>query len=144
MKKWREIMHHIKQMFESHAQKGKVDVDALAANVEEIFMCAQTCQMCADACRGAQDVKPLVRCIRINHDCGDVCHVTAAMLSRLTEPDWDIITSQLRSCVQSCKVCAAECERHASKHEHCRLCAETCRKCAETCESMLAEVPVRK
>ncbi|HUW30999.1 MAG TPA: four-helix bundle copper-binding protein [Planctomycetota bacterium] len=137
-------MHHIKQMFESHAHKGKVDVETLAPNVEEIFRCAQTCLMCADACLGEQDVKPLVRCIRINLDCAEVCNATAAVLSRLTEPDWDMISSQLRSCVQSCKVCAAECEKHASKHEHCRVCAETCGKCAETCDSMLAEMPVRK
>jgi len=137
-------MHHIKQMFESHAHKGKVDVETLAPNVEEIFRCAQTCLMCADACLGEQDVKPLVRCIRINQDCTDACNATAAMLSRLTEPDWDMISSQLRSCVQSCRICASECEKHASEHEHCRACAETCRKCAETCDSMLAEMPVRK
>lgn len=39
--------------------------------------CAEVCTACADACSAEGDPKMLVRCIRLNLDCADLCLATA-------------------------------------------------------------------
>jgi hypothetical protein len=93
---------------------------------------------CADACLAEATVKDLVRCIRLNLDCADVCESTGRLLGRMTEPDAGLLQAQLQACLEACRVCGAECEKHASMHEHCRVCAEACRACADACERLTA------
>ncbi|HSM58507.1 MAG TPA: four-helix bundle copper-binding protein [Candidatus Sulfomarinibacteraceae bacterium] len=134
-------MNHIQEMLRSHPRAGDVDGRLLEEMISALYNCAQSCTTCADACLGEEMVAELVRCIRLNLDCADVCETTGALLSRQTEPDWSLISEQLRACATACRVCGEECERHADMHEHCRICAESCRHCEEMCQRMLQAIP---
>jgi len=108
-----------------------------AASIHAIQDCAQTCISCADACMSEGDIQNLLRCIRLNLDCADICNATFSILSRPSMAAPEIWVSQLQTCALACRLCAEECERHASMHEHCRLCAEACRECEQACNDVL-------
>lgn len=117
-----------------------VDIALLAAAAEAAFDCAQACTACANACLGELQVKELVRCIRLNLHCADICTMTGRLLSRQEHPD--LTRAALETCVLACRLCAEECERHAaSDMEHCRICAEACRRCEDACKRLLAALP---
>jgi hypothetical protein len=61
-----------------------MDKGLLARCIEATVQCAQACTACADACLSEPDVTDLVRCIRENLDCADICDVTGRVLSRHT------------------------------------------------------------
>jgi hypothetical protein len=133
-------MPHAHDMLLTHPRRLEADPSLISACIEACFECAQTCMACADACLGEAELEPLLRCIRLNLDCDDVCDVTGRLLSRQTEPDWRVLRAQIQACIAACRVCAAECQRHAH-HEHCRLCAASCRRCEEACDRLLSAVP---
>src|SRR3954469_25265671 len=94
------------------ADLGGVDKQALAACIEACFDCAQTCTACADACLSEQNVAEMVKCIRTNLDCADVCDTTGRVLSRHTGYDANLTRAVVQTCAQACKSCADECARH--------------------------------
>lgn len=55
--------------------------------IEACFECAQTFTARADACLAEPTVTDLVRCVRLNLDCADVCETTGKILSRLTKTE---------------------------------------------------------
>jgi hypothetical protein len=132
---------YARQMLETHPRKPVADADVLVACIEACHACAQSCTACADACLGEQEIGMLIRCIRLNQDCEDICAITGAMLSRQTEPDWHLMRRQLEACAMSCRICGDECGRHGDRHAHCRICAEACRACEEACNRMIEAVP---
>ena len=81
--------------------------------------------------------RELRQCIRLNMDCADVCAATAALATRRTGSNEEVIRKMLDACVTACRMCAEECERHASMHEHCRICATACRECERACQEAL-------
>jgi hypothetical protein len=83
-------------------------------------------------------VAELIKCIRTNLDCADICAGTARVLSRHTGYDANISRAMLEACAAACKACGDECARHADIHEHCRICAEACRACEQACLDLLA------
>ncbi len=85
-------------------------------------------------------VAELVRCIRTDLDCADVCEATARVLSRQTAYDAAVTRSIVQACAQACQSCGAECESHAGMHEHCRVCAEACRRCETACRAVLEAI----
>ena len=85
-------------------------------------------------------VAELVRCIRLNLDCADVCRATSQVLTRQTATEPALWRDLVNACSTACVVCAEECERHADMHEHCRICAEHCRECVQVCDSLLQAV----
>jgi hypothetical protein len=129
---------HVEQMLKTHPGAPVLDRAALLACIEACLDCAQACTACADACLGEQDVNHLVRCIRLNQDCANVCEVTGKLLSRQTAYQPALARAILESCVLACRECAAECEQHAAKMEHCRVCAEACRRCEQACARLLS------
>jgi hypothetical protein len=130
------------QMLQTHPQAAQMDRATLVECVQACFACAQACTTCADACLGEQNLPMLVRCIRLNLDCADICDTTGRLVSRQTEADWGVLRTQLQACVAVCRACGAECERHAQHGmAHCRVCAEACRRCAEACERLIAALP---
>jgi hypothetical protein len=131
-------MHHVTKMLETHPQA--TANGALARCIEHCFACALSCTSCADACLAEEQVQELVRCIRLNLDCADVCDATGRVLTRQTSTEPQLARSMLDACVQACRICAEECERHASHHEHCRVCAEACRRCEQACEELLSSI----
>jgi hypothetical protein len=123
----------VQEMISAHPQALGVERDALVRCIEECFNCAAACTSCADACLGEETVAGLVRCIRLNLDCADVCEATGRVLIRQTAFDPRLARVLLETCLQFCRACAEECERHAHHHEHCRICAEACRRCEQAC-----------
>jgi uncharacterized membrane protein len=134
-------MPHVKSMLDTHPGTSEVDRQVLEEAITAITECATTCSSCADACLGEADVQDLVRCIRLNLDCADICEATARTLVRQTESDWRVVRAQLEACAEACRSCGAECRRHAVHHEHCRVCADACQRCAEACDRLLAAIP---
>jgi hypothetical protein len=133
------IMGQASAMLDTYpADLGRVDKQVLARCIDECFSCAQTCTACADACLSEQMVADLVKCIRTNLDCADICDATGRVLSRHTGYDANLTRTIVEACAQACKTCADECAAHADMHEHCRVCADACRRCEQACRELLA------
>lgn len=130
-------MTHLSEMLRTHPRASSASLPGLQECIEACYDCAQSCNSCADACLGEQSVQELVRCIRLNLDCAEVCMTTGGILARLTEPDMQLSRAQVEACMAACRICAEECERHAQMHEHCRICAEACRRCEQACQTIL-------
>jgi hypothetical protein len=130
-------MSYVKEMLNTHPQPIQIDRNALETCLRECYDCAQSCTICADACLGEEMVAELVRCIRLNLDCADVCQTTGQLLSRQTDADWSLLRTQLEACLTACEVCGSECALHADMHEHCRVCADACANCADACRGLL-------
>ncbi|MDX9974527.1 MAG: four-helix bundle copper-binding protein [FCB group bacterium] len=133
----------IQAMLRTHPRGGNLDQGLLQECVEACAECGQTCAACADACLGEDQVKMLVRCIRLNLDCAEICLATGAVLIRQTEANDAILREQLRACATACRVCGDECQNHADMHEHCRVCAESCRRCEEACNGLMEAISGR-
>jgi hypothetical protein len=130
----------VQEMLKTHPQAPGVDRDALTRCIDECSSCAATCTSCADACLGEETVRELVRCIRLNLDCADVCDATGRVLTRQTAFEPQLARQMLEACAQACGACAEECARHAGHHEHCRVCAEACRRCEQACDDALSTI----
>jgi hypothetical protein len=100
--------------------------------IEACDACAVECEHCLTACLDEKPVEPLVRCIRLDRDCADLCRLAAALMSR----DSSFAREVCLLCATTCDACAAECERHDM--DHCRRCASACRSCAAECREMAA------
>ena len=93
--------------------------------------CSAACNFCSTACMHEKDTAALLRCIKLDLDCAEVCK-TAAVLAERDSESLDIF---LPACAVICNRCAEECEKH-DHMEHCRRCAELCRQCARACRQM--------
>jgi hypothetical protein len=130
-------MTHASGMLQDYpADLGGLDRAVLARAIQAAVDCAQACTACANACLSEPDVGELIRCIRSNLDCTDVCESTARVLSRCSGPDADLTPAVLEVCIRACRACANECNQHAAHHAHCRRCAEACARCGEACEEL--------
>jgi hypothetical protein len=127
-------------MLETYPKPIDLDHRLLAATLDALTECAETCTSCADACLGEDMVADLTACIGTNLDCADICAAAARVLVRRAGFDATIAGTLLRACIAACRACGDECARHASMHEHCRICAESCRACLRACEDLLAAV----
>jgi hypothetical protein len=125
-------------MLETYPKPIGLDRRKLAATIDTLTECAETCTSCADACLGEDMVADLIKCIATNLDCADICGAAARVLSRRVGFDATITGNVLQTCIAACRACSDECSRHASMHEHCRICAESCRACLRACEDLLA------
>ena len=125
------------QMIATHPDvRGSVD-RALIAAIDELYACVQACTSCADACLAEEMVAHLRQCIRFNLDCADVCAATAAIATRRTGSNDELLRSMLATCATSCRLCGKECRSHATMHEHCRQCAEACERCEKACLAIM-------
>jgi hypothetical protein len=116
-----------------------VDRDKLARAIEECVTCTQTCTACADACLAEKMIADMLKCIRTDLDCADMCGTTSAVLTRQTAYDVNVTRPVVQACIAACKACADECEQHAHM-EHCRICAEVCRRCEQACNDLLGSL----
>jgi Domain of Unknown Function (DUF326) len=126
-----------KPMLDTYPRDFNVDAEVLARCIDECYSCAETCTLCADDCLSEQDVQSLVKCIRLNLDCADICMAGGRVAARQTEYDANVTRTIIEACAQACKSCGDECQLHADHHEHCRVCAEACRRCEEACRELL-------
>ncbi len=134
-------MKTIDIMLNQHPRAVPSKLEAYADAVTALGICEQVCTSCADACLGeSEDVSHLVRCIRANLDCADVCATTIRLITRQTEPDAPVVQAQLHVCVLACQTCADECSVHSARHGHCATCADTCRFCQEAGNRLIGEI----
>ena len=133
----------LQEMLSTHPRKPFMEISAISGYIAKIYACADACITCADACLAEDKVQELVRCIRLNQDCADICEVTGKILSRQTEADGAVIQAQIQACVAACRACAAECDQHAQRHAHCRICAEACRDGEEVGRELLTKFPAQ-
>ena len=131
-------MSYAKQLLDTYPRDVNVDAGLLARTIDALSDCAQACTACADDCLSEQQVAELVKCIRLNLDCADVCTAMLRVASRQPEYDANLTRLLLEACAAACKSCGDECQRHAEMHEHCRMCAEACRRCQQACADLLA------
>lgn len=129
------------KMLETHPRVFNVDRQLLARTIDAVVDCANTCTNCADACLGEDEPHKMVKCVRLNLDCADVCTATARVLSRQTEYDANVTRAQVQACIAACRACGDECAMHGENGmEHCATCAEHCRRCEQACEELLAAI----
>lgn len=132
-------MTHVSQMLQANPSKSAIDAATLQACIEACFDCAQTCTACADACLGEQNTQMLMRCIRLDLDCADVCDTTGRVLSRQTAFDPVLASAVVQACAVACRQCGDECATHAQHGmQHCKVCADSCRRCEEACNQVLS------
>ena len=126
------------RMLETYPRDFNVPQDVLAACIAACSDCASSCTLCADDCLSEPNAGELVKCIRLNLDCADICVSTGRVVSRQTEYDANVTRAALAACIAACRSCGDECARHGEHGmEHCRICAGECARCAESCESLL-------
>ena len=83
----------------------------------------------------------LVKCIRLDLDCADVCATAERVISRQTAYDANVTRAVLEACIAACRACGDECEQHAAHGmEHCRACAEECRRCEQACRDLVQAI----
>ncbi len=128
------------RMLETYPRDFNVSRDLLVRCIEACVACEQACTQCADDCLSEENVAELVKCIRLNEDCADICVVGGRVANRQTEYDANVTRAVIEACARVCKSCADECDRHASHHEHRRICAEACRACEEACRDLLEAI----
>jgi hypothetical protein len=127
------------RMLKSYPRDFNVDAGVLAECIAACSDCASACTLCADDCLSEQNVAELVKCIRLDLDCADVCAATGRIVSRQTEYDANLTRATLQACITACRSCGEECARHGEHGmEHCRVCAEECDRCRSACEALLA------
>ena len=128
------------QMISTHPDvKGDFSAPLIRC-IDACLGCAQACTSCADACLAEPKVSELRQCIRLDLDCADLCAATAALASRRTGSNEEVLLQTLELCSLACRKCAEECERHAEHHEHCRICADECRSCEHACKLAMQDV----
>ena len=130
-------MDRLEAVLRTHPHPASEAGDEALACIRASAECAAACTACADACLSEERVEDLVRCIRLNLDCADICEVTGRVIARPSRRDEPTLEAVLDACATICRACADECESHAEM-EHCEFCAEACRVCAEACEKMVA------
>jgi hypothetical protein len=100
------------------------------------FSCSHICNRCGDEMIGMeahQNALLTQRCIRLCHDCAEICVLAAQWMGRIS-----LLSVQIcRLCAEVCDMCAETCEQHKTHHALCGPCAQECRRCAELCRRMV-------
>lgn len=133
-------MTHAQAMLDTFPGSFGTDATKLANTIEALVDCANTCTQCADACLAEPDHAELVRCIRRNLDCADICQAASRVIARQAEYDAGLTGILIDACIVACRSCGDECARHAPHMRHCEICAEQCRACEQTCRDLLASI----
>ena len=131
----------LQEMLSTHPRPPQMGVPETTTFLRTLFDCADVCLSCADACLSEDQVQSLVRCIRLNQDCANICEVTGKLFFRQAEADAGTLRAQLEACIAACRACAAECDQHAGMHPHCRICAQACRDCMDACIQLQERYP---
>lgn len=111
--------------------------ELLVSCIAACLQCSLACTACSDACLAESDVAALVKCIRTDLDCADMCEVTAKVLTRQTKFDLTAVRAALGACLTALVACAQECELHAAHHKHCEISAMVCRETEVACRDLL-------
>ena len=126
-------MSQVSLLLRSEQARGVLDPQAFAMCIDAAFKASQACMACSDICFAVEDARLLIKCVRLNGDCADLCVATGWMLSREPHPDPVAMQTQIEACVRACQETAAECERLGTLYPHTKLCAAACKRCVAAC-----------
>lgn len=118
--------------------------EILTRCITACLKCSLGCTACSDACMAESDISTLVKCMRTDLDCADMCDATVKVLTRQTDYDLGVIRSVVSACLTTIIACAEECELHATHHKHCEICAEICRQAEGACRDLLGALDVHE
>lgn len=90
-------------MLDTYPKPIDLDHRQLAATIDVLTACAETCTSCADACLGEDMVADLTKCIGTNLDCADICGTAARVLSRRTGYDATTTRALPQACIAACR-----------------------------------------
>lgn len=129
-------------MLQTYPAEINLDKTQLASVIDALTACSQACTACADACmsESAAMLPNLMKCVRDNADCADVCNTTARLLSRHTGYDANLSHAQVLAAIWATKTCGDTCSEHAQMHEHCRVCAEACRNAEQALTALVEQL----
>lgn len=134
-------MDFVREMVFSHPKFiSEPRKDVLISCIQACFNCAQSCISCSDGCMSERDIEDLKPVIRLTNDCADICSATGKVLSRLNDPDYDLLRTQVQACITAARNTGALCTEHGRHHEHCRINAMSCRECETSCTEYLAYI----
>ncbi|MFP4164430.1 MAG: four-helix bundle copper-binding protein [Chitinispirillaceae bacterium] len=134
-------MNYARDMIFSHPRFiSEPKKDVLIGCIQACYDCAQSCTSCSDACLGERDIEDLKPVIRLTEDCAEICSATARILSRLNNPDYEVLGNQVQACITAARHTGALCTEHGHHHEHCRINAESCRACENACTEYFAYI----
>jgi hypothetical protein len=85
-----------------------VDADVLARH-RRLLRVRAGLQCMRDDCLSEQTVAELIKCIRLNEDCADICLVAGRVANRQTEYDANVTRAVLEACATTCRSCGDEC-----------------------------------
>jgi Na+-translocating ferredoxin:NAD+ oxidoreductase RnfC subunit len=114
----------------------------LAEAVGKLYECAGVCVSCADACSGEQNPQQIAmaaKCMRMDHDCADLCTVTARVLTRQTGYDAPTTLAAIEATCTALGACADACAE-MQHMQHCRVCAHRCRETAALLGQLADEI----
>lgn len=97
--------------------------------VSELAACQAMCNYCFKSCLEEADVKMMVKCIKLDKECAEICGLALSLVASGSE----FIKQILDLCAKACEKCGEECKKH--HNEHCQECAKTCDACAKACRS---------
>jgi hypothetical protein len=123
-------------MLQTYPAEIDLDRGKLAATIDTLISCSEACTACADACLSEGMVEELIKCIRTDMDCADICQTTSRVLARHTGYDANVSRAMLQACIVACKACGDECAKHAEMHDTAgcaRTHAEPARRPAAIC-----------
>ena len=99
--------------------------------INELTECQAVCNYCFNACLEESDVQMMVRCIKLDKDCSEICGPAislAASESEFTNDILELLHHGLRSMCPGVR---------KTFYDHCKECAQACRKCAAACKSYM-------
>ncbi len=129
-------------MLETYPAEINLDRREMARVIDAVAACAQACTACADACLSESSamLPALVKCIRDNLDCADICDATVRVLSRHTGYDANLTRAQVEAALVATRTCRDSCAEHEDMHEHCRVCAQACAAAGQALAALIGQL----
>lgn len=100
--------------------------------LEKLAHCAAACDNCLDACLDEDNLKMMVKCIRLDRDCAKICMLTHSFVASNSAHAKHVA----KECQEICRLCGEECAKHET--DHCKECAKACKECEDACRAFLA------
>lgn len=114
----------------------------LADAADRLYECAGVCLACADACSAEQNPEMIAmsaKCMRMDHDCSDLCIVAARVLTRQTGYDAPTTMAVVEAVRAALRACADACTEMQDM-EHCQITAQVCRQTEEFLGELVQEM----
>jgi hypothetical protein len=126
-------MSQIEKVLSAYPAQTGLRPRLLADAVDKLYECAGVCLACADACSAEQDPQMIAmsaKCMRMDHDCSDLCTVAARVLTRQTGYDAPTTMAVIEAVRAALRACADACAEMQDM-EHCQVTAQVCRQTEE-------------